>query len=305
MQTRHLPRTAGIYEIVNTSRGKIYIGSAIDLQKRLHGHIEALRADQHPNQKLQRAWTKYGEAAFEVRVLEHVADVAILLEREQFWLDVTQSVKNGYNIAPKAGSQLGVRYSEASLELASQVRAKPIQGFITPEGYSVTILNLGLFCRRAGLTTNVMRMLANGKATSHKGWSHVNAKKREREWIGTYEGFIDPNGTPVAPITNLEQFCAEHGLIASNMNKVYRGKKPSHKGWTHVQSINKRHAAKRVRTYYGFVDPSGQQVVITNLTKFCRDHGLDQPTMYKMLQGDPRYTQHKGWTYNPTLEGSE
>jgi group I intron endonuclease len=280
----------------------VYIGSAVDLQMRLHKHSLPLRENRHPNKKLQHAWNKYGADAFEVRVVEYVPDVEVLIEREQFWLDVTQAVKNGYNIAPKAGSQLGVRYDEESLELASKVRAKPMQGFITPEGYPITILNLGLFCRRSGLTTNVMRMLVTGKATSHKGWSHVNAKQPEREWISTYAGFIDPNGAPVAPITNLEQFCAEHGLIASNMNKVYRGKKPSHKGWTHVQSVSKRHAAKRVRTYYGFIDPSGQQVVITNLTKFCRDNSLDQPTLYKVLTGDPRYSQHKGWTYDPSRE---
>jgi len=300
METKHLPRRAGIYQIVNTVTGKVYVGSAMDIQVRIHRHRGQLRAQTHRNTKIQHAWDKYGAESFVARVIEEVTEPTMLVEREQHWIDLLQSVKNGYNIVPTAGSQLGFRYSPASLELATRVRAKPIQGFIAPDGAAVTILNLGLFCKANGLTANVMRMLTKGKATSHKGWTHVNAKQPAREWIKTYEGFIDPQGNPVGPITNLEQFCAEHGLIASNMNKVHRGAKPSHCGWTHVDSVNKRHAAKRVQTYRGFINPQGEAVTITNLTKFCRDNGLDHATMWRVLQG--KAPQHKGWTYRPESE---
>lgn len=302
MHTNHLPRKAGIYQIVNTTNSKCYVGSAVDIQVRGQQHKRALENNAHANKKLQHAWNKYGAEAFDIRVLELIDSTADLLSQEQYWLDTLGSVKNGYNIAIKAGSNLGLVFSEETLERNSRAKSKPIGGFISPNGDVVTIQNMRSFCREHGLTQNLMYMLAQGRATTHKGWSHINAKKPARKWINTYEGFVNPQGELVDPVENLEQFSRAHGLDSSSMNRLYRGKTPSHHGWTHINSVNKRNAAKRVRTYYGFVNPQGDSVVITNLTKFCRDNSLDHATMYKVLMGDARYKQHKGWTYNPDKE---
>ena len=40
-------------------------------------------------------------------------------------------------------------------------------------------------------------------------------------------------------------------------------------------------------------DPNGQVYKITNLRKFCRDHGLEQGNMVKVSQGILK--QNKGW----------
>lgn len=36
----------------------------------------------------------------------------MLLEREQYWIDTLNACKNGYNIAPTAGSSLGIKRTE-------------------------------------------------------------------------------------------------------------------------------------------------------------------------------------------------
>ncbi len=107
---------SGIYKIENVINGKIYIGSATSLMKRLGQHKNQLRQQKHPNIKLQRSWNKYGEAAFVFAPVEMVVDKSLLIAREQHWLDSEQPY---YNIAKVAGSNLGVVASEASRKKAS------------------------------------------------------------------------------------------------------------------------------------------------------------------------------------------
>lgn len=102
----------GIYQILHAASGKSYVGSAVHLAKRKSQHQRGLRAGNHHNIKLQRAWTKYGEAAFEFIVLEIVQDQAALLVREQAWIDALDAVASGFNLTPTAGSLLGAKFSD-------------------------------------------------------------------------------------------------------------------------------------------------------------------------------------------------
>ena len=99
--------SSGIYQIKNTLNGKCYIGSAVNLKKRWGEHLRALRRGGHCNQHLQAAFDKYGEGVFIFKTLERV-EPEMLLEREQHYLD---TLKPEYNIAPIAGSPLGVRHT--------------------------------------------------------------------------------------------------------------------------------------------------------------------------------------------------
>lgn len=62
-------RRGGIYKIVNTSNGKIYIGSSMQLKRRISHHINSLRANRHINPHLQNSWNLYGEDSFDFRVM--------------------------------------------------------------------------------------------------------------------------------------------------------------------------------------------------------------------------------------------
>lgn len=100
---------SGIYEIVNTVTGKRYVGSAVNLAERWSGHVSTANKRKHKNQKLQRAWNKYGEQAFTFSVLLHCAPEDLLMY-EQLVIDVYDVVKTGYNICAIAGSSLGVKH---------------------------------------------------------------------------------------------------------------------------------------------------------------------------------------------------
>lgn len=102
---------SGIYRIRHIASGKVYVGSAVDIADRWSAHRRAL-ATGFASRRLQNAWLKYGAEAFVFEVIENVSERERLLEREQFWIDELQAFddRHGYNIAPKAGSQLGVRF---------------------------------------------------------------------------------------------------------------------------------------------------------------------------------------------------
>lgn len=113
----------GIYCIRNTKNGKCYVGSAISFKVRWKRHRAELRSGSHHSQKLQRAWDKHGEALFSFSVLEHVKDVSLLVEREQFWIDSLNSHLGGYNTCPRAGSVLGVKHGDEMREKMRAIRA--------------------------------------------------------------------------------------------------------------------------------------------------------------------------------------
>lgn len=98
---------SGVYEIRNLKNNKVYIGSAISIYKRIGNHKNALRRNSHCNIKLQRAWLKYGEDNFLFSIKDISSDKKELVAREQYFIDLYDSVKNGYNIAPNAYSSLG------------------------------------------------------------------------------------------------------------------------------------------------------------------------------------------------------
>lgn len=48
--------------------------------------------------------------------------------------------------------------------------------------------------------------------------------------VSSFPDVISPSGE-VFSITNLSNFCEEHGLQASNLSSVLRGTRKSHRGW--------------------------------------------------------------------------
>ncbi len=94
-------RKSGIYKITNNVTDMFYIGSSVNMAKRLTEHFCRLRSKTHPNAHLQNAYTKYGEENFAVSILE-LAKENTLKQREQVWLDITGVANRdiGYNIAP-------------------------------------------------------------------------------------------------------------------------------------------------------------------------------------------------------------
>jgi group I intron endonuclease len=105
----------GIYKITNIVTEKIYIGSSINIYRRFREHVLKLQINIHPNKHLQNSYFKYGIECFKFETIEY-CEKEKLIEREQFYIDLYDSCKNGYNICPIAGSNLGIKLGKQSEE---------------------------------------------------------------------------------------------------------------------------------------------------------------------------------------------
>jgi hypothetical protein len=105
-QYRQTHTPMGIYQIRNTTNGKVFIGSALNLPGILTSNRLQLNAGHHPNKVLQAEWKECGGEHFEFEVLDELAatqgpdhdyrsDLAALAE---LWLDKLQPFGDrGYN----------------------------------------------------------------------------------------------------------------------------------------------------------------------------------------------------------------
>ena len=114
------PKCSGIYKIQNICNGKVYVGSAKNLDKRIKNHIWGISRNKHRNIMLTQAFNKYGSENFYFIILE-TCDYSEVVDRENFWINHYQSFKkeNGYNIQPFAFSNLSNPLSEAAKQKIS------------------------------------------------------------------------------------------------------------------------------------------------------------------------------------------
>ena len=114
----------GVYAITNMRNGKTYIGSAArSIGLRWAEHRRSLRRGKHHNRHLQFAWKADGEEMFEFAVLV-ICLPAECVVYEQRFIDLMETAndQHGYNLAPKAGSSLGVKHTPETRAKGSAVR---------------------------------------------------------------------------------------------------------------------------------------------------------------------------------------
>ena len=105
---------SGIYEWNNLITGKSYIGSAMNLKKRLKDYfsINYLNKVLSKNKSLiSSSLLKHGYDNFKLNILEY-CDKSILLNREQHYID---TLHPKYNICRVAGSTFGKKHSPATI----------------------------------------------------------------------------------------------------------------------------------------------------------------------------------------------
>jgi len=113
----------GIYQIINLTNNKSYVGSASNIRQRWSHHKRNLSNNKHHSSYLQNAWNKYGESVFVLKILTTcIKDKDILIELEQFYID---TLKPEYNIAKIAGSCLGIKLSpERKLQISESLKGR-------------------------------------------------------------------------------------------------------------------------------------------------------------------------------------
>ena len=113
---------SGIYFIRHRESGKMYVGSAQNVEHRLQTHQWKLERGQSVNSRLAKAFEhSTGWAAFETGLLEECA-VDLLAEREQHWVD---TLKPRYNIRLWITSNRGATHSDEARANRREWATKP------------------------------------------------------------------------------------------------------------------------------------------------------------------------------------
>lgn len=112
--------TAGIYKITDTKSGRYYIGSTVNIRKRMAYHLYRLTKGTHPNRRLQNIFNKRPDSLIG-SVIEFVErDKNALLLAEQGLLDTHVGNALCMNYCKTAGSQLGVKRSNETKDRLSK-----------------------------------------------------------------------------------------------------------------------------------------------------------------------------------------
>lgn len=76
----------GIYKIVNTITGNVYIGKSVNIKHRFNEHINELKHNKKQyNLFFQRSFNKYGSACFKLEIIEECS-LDELNSREIYWI---------------------------------------------------------------------------------------------------------------------------------------------------------------------------------------------------------------------------
>jgi len=125
---------SGIYAIY-LQDGKSYVGSTSQgFKKRWSEHSQRLNSGKHPNIYLVRAWQKYGASAFNFVILEVVnfKDEEMRITRENYWIN---KLRPEFNMAPVAGSVLGIKRREETKRILREINIKYWHDNPRPKGY--------------------------------------------------------------------------------------------------------------------------------------------------------------------------
>ena len=101
---------SGVYRWINNVNGKTYIGSSINLGKRL-GNYFNLNYISTSKMLISKALIKYGYSNFSLEIIEY-CDRSDAILREQYYLDIC---KPEYNLLKVAGSSLGYVHTENTI----------------------------------------------------------------------------------------------------------------------------------------------------------------------------------------------
>lgn len=232
----------GVYEIVNISNGKRYVGSSVDIERRWAGHRHRLRKNISTSHALKAAWAKYGEENFVFRILE-LCDVESLIQCEQKHIDQ----KSEYNIRKIADSNIGRVISDEEramrsvvgklahannpdLAAASSERVKA--QWENPDWAAKTSESIRQAATKAWADPlKKKERLAKRNTPEYRAtMSSVTTGENNPRYDPTLYDFISPTGE-VFTETKLS-INAKIGLSRTHLTKLCSGKANSVKGWT-------------------------------------------------------------------------
>lgn len=192
--------TCGIYQIKNNINGKIYIGSAKNIETRWRRHKSDLANKKHGNSHLQCAYDLYGEDAFTFSILR-VTTIEDLLDFEQLYIEEIPKEQR-YNIREYVNRNDGIKWSETR----------------------------DLSYLKNPLTDKQIKALEQGREIGRslpKSKKHIESARKLARIQGKKNAnkdyiFLDKFGN-WHDVKNLSEFARLHGVNPANLHALIRG----------------------------------------------------------------------------------
>jgi group I intron endonuclease len=290
-----LSESSGIYVIFNNCNWRIYVGSTKRFRERWKdGHLNSLLKGKHSNKFLQADFDKckslLGHDDFlEFHVLENMPDSTRdqRLETEEKWIKVHfDNGKQCYNLCERAISREG--YSDKNQRKTRKDKGTGKQVYYIKKGrkFGLSPWNKGKTNCYSDETLCKMKMANLGKVLT----------ETHKEKISNSN-----SGRKVSDETRQKISVALSGTSNGNFGKPMPEQtrlalKKANTGKTPPQSTIDAAVRSRIKTYDVIIrDPLGEEHgPITNLTSFCKDHGLERSLLIKVING--QRTHHRGWS---------
>lgn len=119
---KKLRRKAGIYVFINNKTNQLYVGSSINLTKRMVSYYYYYNSDRPSQLAIIRAMKKYGLDNFSLGIKEFCdGDPKICIDLEQKWIDY---YKPKYNVLTTAGNSFGYKHSIETINKLKEIFKK-------------------------------------------------------------------------------------------------------------------------------------------------------------------------------------
>jgi group I intron endonuclease len=283
---------SGIYRIINTKNGRIYIGSTRRFKGRARSHRADLEASRHKNTYLQNDFNKCGSECFIFEVLEVTESKAEMLLREQYWIDqLYDNQKNCYNFRKDAADSRAGRPNKQKDDPTTSKRC----GKRLPED-------------NVKQKAAVQRYFAEEYSKEDREQRREAIQKHHEEH-GKYLGLILTHmeaGEQVEVKGSLRTFCKERGLNYKAFHLLVKGKIKSSNGWfvgtekpVYVERkgekrkpLSKEHREKIAKGRFEgivLVNDRGETLTLSrNIKQQAREFGLYYTTLLKVIHKETK-----------------
>lgn len=312
--TSELKHKCGIYMILCSANGKIYIGSSTDLRARFYSHRHRLNNNKHKAEHLQNAYNLYGADTFTFVVLEH-CPVEDIVNYEQKFIDEFKPYKReiGFNTRKVAEVNLGCKRTEEQKDHmrwlaknrppASQITRDRIREMwvkkwdsrtarsiretgktftiVSPTGETFTSCGIRDFARKNNLCVTTLRKVIQGRLLTVSGWHLLGTQPHAPYKFLDYYGKLHE-----IPHGGLTEFCNKNKLTTHYMSMVWTGNRKHHKGWTRYDDKS---------LFVTFVSPGNEVIEVSRpaLPVFAKERGLE--SLYFGLLIGNKMKSYRGW----------
>jgi hypothetical protein len=232
--------TIGIYKLAFEGTNKVYIGKSNNIGQRVRNHKYLVSYGKSSN-KLNRAFNLYGYLS--LHIVETCA-LADLNNRELAQIHVHDAIANGFNsiddVVPPVWGENGPSAKHTNAEYIDAAYLLAVENKMCSEVSDILgmtrdiVKTISTLKNHSWLEQAVPEIYALLKAKKHTG----NGSAEQRGIV--YPKVKSPTGE-IYSVTNLREFCREHGLKNSGFIVLLQGKlkRGVHKAGHWLQKITK------------------------------------------------------------------